>query len=428
MLSQSVALLLVSIAGGVAIGTIAGLLPGVHVNNTSALLLGISPALVAAGVPPLYIAVAIVASTVAQSFLDIVPSVFLGAPDDATVLAVMPGHRMLLDGRGIEAVRLSAAGSGLAIVVSMLLILPLSFIFGTIYPLMWDNMALILIAISMFIILSNDRDFPFAGAEEGAGMILKGAIIFFAAGLLGVLSFAIEPGLVPIISIAAPTALLPLLSGLFGAPMLLLSTFSGPAIPRQGHHDFSMPGREIGQAALLGTAAGAMVSWFPAVSAGVATSITSLFSRNDKDSDRRYLISVSGVNTANAVFSLVALYVIGKPRSGAVAAAEELLEGFFDYGTFVLFLVVICVAGALSYLLVLWIGGHAAEAFRKVNYRLMNRIVLLFLGALCMLMTGPGGLAIFLISASVGMAAHLLDVRKTCLMGVLLLPCILYFL
>jgi putative membrane protein len=420
--------LTIALLGGVATGTIAGLLPGVHVNNTSAILLGLSSALAASGVPPVYIAIAIVASTVAQSFLDIVPSIFLGAPDDATVLAVMPGHRMLLDGRGIEAVRLSAAGSGLAIVVSLLLILPLSFIFGTVYPLMWDNMALILIAISTFIILSGRSDSPFPDAGDRTLQIMKCVLIYGATGLLGVLSFAVEPGLTPIISIAAPTVLLPLLSGLFGAPMLFLSTLAEPDIPRQGHHNFSMPGRDIGQAALLGTAAGAMVSWFPAVSAGVATSVTSMFSKRDMDADRRYLISVSGVNTANAVFSLVALYVIGRPRSGAVAATEELLGGYIDYATFVLFLAVICVAGILSYLIVLLIGAYAAEAFGKINYRWMNRSVLLFLGALCLLMTGAGGLAIFLIAASIGMACQLMSVRKTCLMGVLLVPCILYFL
>jgi putative membrane protein len=428
MLEIDMLYLALAVLGGIGIGTIAGLLPGVHVNNTSAILLGLSPALVAADVQPAYIAAAIVASTVTQSFLDIIPAIFLGAPDDATALAVMPGHRLLLDGRGIEAVRLSAAGSGLAIVVSMLLILPLSLLFGSIYPFIWDNMALILIAIAAFIILSNKSDSPFPESAERTRKILKGTLVFFAAGLLGILSFAIEPGLVPVISIATPTVLLPLLSGLFGAPMLLLSTLAEPDIPRQGHHDFSLSGREIGHAAFLGTAAGAMVSWFPAVSAGVATSVTDLFSKRDEDSDRRYLISVSGVNTANAVFSLVALYVIGKPRSGAVAAAQELLGGAIDYGTFVLFIVVVCVAGTLSYLIVLWLGAHAAEAFGKINYRRMNLCVLLFLGAMCLLMTGLMGLAIFLIAASVGMAAHLMNVKKTCMMGVLLLPCIHYFL
>jgi putative membrane protein len=43
-------------------------------------------------------------------------------------------------------------------------------------------------------------------------------------------------------------------------------------------------------------------------------------------------------------------------------------------------------------------------------------------------MAGMMGLAIFLIAASIGIACQLMKVKKTCLMGVLLLPCILYFL
>ena len=428
MLALSVEMLVLSLSGGIVIGAIAGLLPGVHVNNTSAVLLGLAPALAASGIQPLYIAVAIVASTIAQSFLDIVPSIFLGAPDDATALAVMPGHRMLLDGRGIEAVRLSAAGSGLAIAASMLLIVPLSLAFRLAYPWMLDRMALILIAISAFIVLSNRGRSPFLDPADRAGKIGQGALIFGAAGLLGLAAFAAEPALVPVVSLAAPTALLPLLSGLFGAPVLFLSTLAEPEVPRQARHDFGMPGIEVGKAALLGTAAGALVSWFPAVSAGVATSITGVFAKRDGDTGRRYLIAVSGVNTANAVFSLVALYVIGRPRSGAVAAAQEVLSGSIGPEVFVLFLAVACVAGAASYLLTLIVGGYAARAFSRVDYRLMNRGVLLFLGVVCLLMTGAAGLAIFLAAAAVGVAAGLLGVRKTCLMGVLLLPCILYFL
>ena len=428
MLSLSVGLLLASLIGGIAIGAIAGLLPGVHVNNTSAILLGISPALAASGVPALYIAIAIVTSTISQSFLDIVPSIFLGAPDDATALAVMPGHRMLLDGRGIEAVRLSAAGSGLAIVVSMLLIVPVSLIFLYAYPYMWGYMALILAGISIFIILSNRSDSVFPEASERIRKICHGALIFTASGFLGILAFAIEPALVPIVSITAPTVLLPLLSGLFGAPMLLMSMLNEPAIPWQAHNDFSLPGTEIGKSAALGTVAGAMVSWFPAVSSGVATSITGMFAKQDDDLDRRYLIAVSGVNTSNAIFSLMALYVIGRPRSGAVAAAQELLGGMISFEGLILFLAVICVAGVLSYLLTLVAGGYAACVFSRINYRWLNRGVLLFLASMCLLMTGVAGMAIFLMATAVGMAAHILNVRKTCLMGVLLLPCILYFL
>lgn len=91
MLELSLPPLLLSVLAGIGVGAIAGLSPGVHVNNTSAILLGMTPSLVAAGLPALCVAMIIIASTVSQSFLDIVPSIFLGAPDEATVMAVRQG-------------------------------------------------------------------------------------------------------------------------------------------------------------------------------------------------------------------------------------------------------------------------------------------------------------------------------------------------
>lgn len=413
---------------GIAAGAIAGLLPGVHVNNTSAILLGLSPVLAASGVQPLYVAAMIVASTVAQSFLDIVPSIFLGAPDDATALAVMPGHRMLLEGRGIEAARLAALGSALAIPVSLLLLLPMSWFFSQAYPAMQGHMALVLIAISAFIVLTNSAGSPFSGSTGRMRKIAWGLAVYAAAGLLGVAAFSAEPALSPVVSVSEPTVLLPLLSGLFGAPVLLMGFLASPDLPRQARHDFTMDRSTIAGAALSGTIAGALVSWFPAVSSGVATSLTGIFTRRGEDPDRRYLITVSGVNTANAVFSLVALYVIGRPRSGAVAAAQEIMGGAIALCDFALFLAVICVAGAASYPLTLAIGSSAAGLFSRLDYRLLNRCVLAFLAALCLLLTGGPGLAIFITATAIGLAAHLAEVRKTCLMGVLLVPCILYFL
>ncbi len=428
MLAISITALALSLLCGIGIGTIAGLLPGIHVNNTSAILLGFSPALVIAGVEPLYVAITIISSTVAQSFMDIIPSVFIGAPDEATVLAVLPGHKLLLEGRGLEAVRLSAMGSGLAIFVSMLLIAPLSFVFKAALPFMQAYMAFILMAISAFVILSN-----YSGSRytSKAGRIRKigwALIIYTIAGILGITAFYAENTLAPVISLGAPSVLLPLLSGLFGVPALLMSLNAKTSIPPQRNSRLTMPPGAILRSGAAGTIAGSLVSWFPAVSAGVATSIVSLFSTKADDSDRRYLISVSGVNTSNAIFSLVALYVILRPRSGAVAAAQDVLGGSISYEVFLLFLLAICITGILSYLLTLAAGSCAANIFSLLNYRWLNCGVMVFLGGMCLVMTGIPGVSIFMISAAVGLAAYLINVRKTCLMGVLLVPCILYFL
>ena len=426
MLELSLLIFGAAVLAGIGVGAIAGLLPGVHVNNTSAILLGLTPALVASGIPALYVAVMIVASTISQSFLDIVPSIFLGAPDEATALAVLPGHRMLLEGRGVEAVRLSAMGSGLAIGVSLLLMAPLSFFFKALNGPIQDHMGLILLAISALVILSNRGSGPYAGAGDRLKAIAWAAAIYLTCGILGVVAFSAEGLLVPLARIAEPQMLLPLLSGLFGAPTLLLSLGAMPAMPPQHKSTLSLPPGNVLKSAIAGTAAGALVSWFPAVSTGVATTITGMLSKKSEADDRKYIVSISGVNTANAVFSLVALYVIGHPRSGAVAAAQSAL-GSIDFQVFILLALAMCLAGALTYPVTVLAGSVAAGIFEKVNYRLLNASVLLFLTAMCLAMTGFLGLAVFVLSAMIGLAPHLVNVRKTCLMGVLLLPCISYF-
>jgi putative membrane protein len=426
VLELSLPLLGLSILAGILVGAVAGLLPGVHVNNTSAILLGMTPSMVAAGLPALYVAIIIVASTISQSFLDVVPSIFLGAPDEATAMAVLPGHRMLLEGRGVEAVRLSAMGSGLAIAISLLLIAPLSFFFMAFSGPIQAYMGYILVAISALVILSNRGTGPFASVKERLKAIAWAAAIFCACGMLGMAAFGAEPLLSPLVLITAPSMLLPLLSGLFGAPTLLLSLRASPGIPPQHKSSLSLPVRGILMGAFTGTAAGALVSWFPAVSTGVATTVTGMFSKKSEADDRKYLVSVSGVNTANAIFSLVALYAIGHPRSGAVVAAQSAI-GSIDFQTFMLLVLVMCMAGVVTYPLAILAGGSAAGVFSKIDYRLLNASVLLFLGVMCLAMTGFLGLAVLLLSAMVGLAPHLVNVRKTCLMGVLLIPCISYF-
>ncbi len=88
---------------GIVVGIITGLAPGVHINLISVLLFSVSPFLLGY-TSALHLAIFIVAVAVTHAFLDALPSIFLGAPEEATALAVLPGHRMLLEGKGYEAV------------------------------------------------------------------------------------------------------------------------------------------------------------------------------------------------------------------------------------------------------------------------------------------------------------------------------------
>ena len=76
---------------GVLAGTFTGLIPGIHINLIGGLLISL-PVSIFYQVDPLYIVVFIAAMAISHTFIDFIPSVFLGCPDTDTELSVLPGH------------------------------------------------------------------------------------------------------------------------------------------------------------------------------------------------------------------------------------------------------------------------------------------------------------------------------------------------
>src|SRR3989344_4683780 len=117
---------------GIICGTITGITPGVHINLVSLLLLHAASFLLQY-ISPITIAAFIVSMAVTHTFLDIVPSVFLGAPDAETVAIILPCHKLLLQGKAFDAVKLTIVGSFLALILSLFLLPLLFFIVPIIY-------------------------------------------------------------------------------------------------------------------------------------------------------------------------------------------------------------------------------------------------------------------------------------------------------
>ncbi|MFA5741268.1 MAG: tripartite tricarboxylate transporter permease, partial [Candidatus Izemoplasmatales bacterium] len=93
---------------GIIAGIIAGLTPGLHANNIAIIAL----------TSPFFgedFAAFILSMCIVQTFVDFVPTIFLGAPDTETFEGVLPGHAMLLEGKGMEAICLTVFGGIIAI-------------------------------------------------------------------------------------------------------------------------------------------------------------------------------------------------------------------------------------------------------------------------------------------------------------------------
>lgn len=432
--------LVISIIIGYLLGVISGLIPGIHTNNFALLLLSLSPVFIDFGISPIYVAIAILSNSVSHTFHDIIPAIFLGAPNDDVALAVLPGHRLLLDGYGAEAVRLSALGSAGSVVFSLILALPLIFFFANNYSLVQENMALILILISIVLIITEKGEtVPGQGSLVRLRFCFYALLIFLISGCLGYIAFKTEYLAKPLIDLGETTVLLPLLSGLFGASQLIISMMSDSHVPTKNISQMKLPTKNIARGIFTGSFAGSLVAWLPGVSSSTATVMTRLlipdnFSEDQDDEQilekaKEFIVSVSGVNTSNAIFGLFALAIIEKTRSGAMVAVDSLLQDTGINSTFVVICIVaILLASLFSYFSTVIIGNNVHKVLTKIEYTTVCKSVLVFLSVTVTLLTGFYGLLLFVIATSIGMLAPFMKVRRAHAMGVILLPVILYFL
>ncbi len=439
----SVLLLLLSVLAGCLMGVVSGLIPGLHSNNFAMLLVSVSPLLIESGIPAIYIIFMILANCITHTFHDIIPAIYLGVPNSDMALAVLPGHQLLLDGRGPEAIRLSAMGSAGSVIVSIILLLPFGILLYTIYPLIQDYIGWMLLFIALLMIITEKGEYvPGQGSLVRYRHIFYAFVVFVLSGLLGIFAFGKENLANSLFESDSPSILLPLLSGLFGASQLIVSLTTGSVIPPQRTSLITLPVNRTIKAIASGSFAGSFVAWLPGVSSSVATLLAeqvsrirgnqnsgSIASEDPLDEAREFIVSVSGVNTANAVFGLFVFFFIGRARNGAIVAISSFLEpSAIDIPIILILLCVVILASMFSYYSTIRIGNTIHLFMEKIDYRKLSIAVLTGLVIMVAVFTGVFGIIIFLMATSIGLLPSFMHVRKSNAMGVILLPVILYFL
>jgi putative membrane protein len=433
---------------GVLTGIATGLLPGLHVNNIALILLSLSGAIVAGfsflfeyGISNEFILVLIcvyiIATSISHTFHDVIPSTFLGAPDEDMALSVLPAHSLLLEGKGYEAVALSAMGSYGAILFCFLLILPIRFIIGAplfFYETMREIMLFILIAISILMIATEKAkidDFGKRSILPSVIGMLFAMFVFFLSGLFGIVIFEI-PVDSPI-GLSSPV-LFPALAGLFGTPTLLTSLRTKPVIPKQVVEQPFLDKKTKNSSTLsvmTGSLGGILVSIIPGITSATGT-ILAMNARGES-SKRQTIITLSAVNTACAFFVVVVMFVILRSRSGATLAAMELMSvpewtSILMPANLAYLLITLLVGGTLSYFLTLKVGKIFAKRFANVPYSLIIKLTISLVAILVFLFTGIMGILILVIATLIGLLPVEWGVRRSHCMGILLIPIILYFL
>jgi Predicted membrane protein len=373
--------------------------PGLHANNFALLL-----AATAASIPadPLFVGVAMLTAGVVHTFLDIVPMLTLGVPDAAMAISALPGHRLVLEGRGREALRLSAVGSGLAVAVALPLAVPITWAMTHAYPFIRAHLWIVLGAVVCLLVAT----------ESSTEAMVGGLVSFGLAAALGWVTLDVTPEA----PLGAGSMLTPLLTGLFGAP-ILLDAMGGGGVPPQADAKLTMGRRDLGLTAGAGSIAGAIVGYLPGISAAIA-SVMALPAVPNRDADRGFIVATSGANTANTVFALFALIALGTPRTGVMVAVDS--TGVpLDVPVL---LAAVVVGAACGTLLVVALGDRYLLTVGRADYTRVSLVVLAFLSVLSFGFTGLFGVLVFAVSTVVGLVPPRFGARRVHLMGVLIGP------
>ncbi|MFC1768691.1 tripartite tricarboxylate transporter permease [Nanoarchaeota archaeon] len=391
---------------GLILGTCTGLTPGLHINTVSLIIVFSSPFLLNY-FSPISIGIIIISLGITHSFLDTIPSIFLGAPDPDTVLAILPGHRLFLEGMGYEAVKLTVIGSFFALILSLIampLIIPaIPFLYNIIKP----YIGFLLIIVCSYMIYKENTTIK----------KIKGIILFLISGVLGyiVLNF---PNL--------NQPLFPLLSGLFGISLLLVSLSNKIVLPKQLITNKIWIGKSgliksISAAVLSGSLAGFLPGLGSAQAAILALSIVKSAGLYI------FLVIVGGINTVNFLFSIATFYSIEKARNGAIVAITKIIPSFSINET-ILFLTVALIVGSFATFLTLKTTTIFSKLISKINYRKCCLTIIIFITIAVILTSKITGLLVLLTSTSIGLIGQLSGVKKSLMMGCLIIPVIIYFL
>lgn len=394
--------LALAILTGLVGGIVTGLLPGIHINLVAPLLLlilGVVPEM-----EPLTLVCAITALAVTHVIIDIIPSVYTGAPSEETALSVLPAHQLLRKGRGHEAVLIAMAGS----LCGMVILIPAIPVFATLVPLIEPKIEGIipfaLIAIALFMILREDTPLP-------------ALVCFVLAGFLGYNAFNTE--------INQP--LFPLLSGLFGISGLIVSASEKEKLLEQKKIKI----REVKITKKDGLKTmrdilciGIPCSILPALGSGYAALIAS---EKESMSPRRFLMMSSGMNIFTLGASFLLLYEVGKARTGAAALVRELLTPF-EVKHMILIIACMFFVALIACVIGKMISERCATIIQRVRYDKLAWCTIVFIVIIVAFVSRGRGILLLATGAALGVYAIQRGVKRMHLMGALIVPTIIYYL
>ncbi|MEM4133737.1 MAG: tripartite tricarboxylate transporter permease [Candidatus Micrarchaeia archaeon] len=385
---------------GIVLGSLAGLIPGIHPNTISQMISNLNVQ------DNFELAAIIIIAAAVNNIVALLPAIFLFIPDSDSVLSILPAQKLVLNGKGRLAVLVCAISAFLTLIF-LVLILPLSYIsLPLLFPVIKPYLAYILILFSVFFLLQEKK-------------IKESLFVFLISGLFGYLILSTS------ISSLLQESLFAVFVGFFALSSIILSFNEKSLIPEQRNESYRV---EIGKSfiimILFSSLIGAVADLFPAINspAQLATFVSS-FAGNPL----LFLSSTTSITISHYANSIVALERIGKARTGTLVNINQLIS---DVNTTLLiwFIAFYFVGTIIGILLLLGLSEIFISTINKIDQKMISFSVLIFLILSVFLFSGVFGLLTCILATFIGLLPPLLGVRRTNLMAFLIIPSILILL
>ena len=394
--------LILAIIVGIVIGTFTGITPGIHINTVTALL--VANLGVFSNIQATSLIMFVVSLAITHTILDFIPSILTGATDAESFLSVLPGHEMLKQGKGKEAILMVLIG----VITSIPLIILITPLFTKFIPPIYEKIIplipFLLIFISSYTILREDK-------------IWTALIVFLSTGILGFTA----------LNSPVKDPLLPLLGGLFGGSSILISISQKIKIPKQD--PLKIKGiisikKDYFKSIIGSLISSPLCSFLPAIGSGHAATISSEIVPQTR---KGFLIMFGTINILVMSLSFATLYALNKTRPGAAAAIKNIIEEISTKDLWnIIFVIIITII--IASILSIIVTNTFLKLMEKLNYRIVSICMLAILSLAVIILSNWLGFLVFITSTAWGIFAILSNVRRINMMGVLLLPTIILYL
>ncbi len=402
---------------GISIGTMTGMVPGIHVNTAGAILFA-SSSMLLGFFSPEFLCVLMVAMSIAHALIEFVPSMLLGVPQEGTATSILPGHRMVLQGRSKEVIRIVCVGGFGAIIVTILMLPVFSIVLPMLHEVSKPVTWIILLFVSIYLTYR---------LTSTIGDFLWSLVLFLISGILGWAIFQTP--------VSSGISLMCTFSGLFGISTILFSLNDNSTIPHQNSfYDLNIDFNKF-KSIFAGGITGAILGFLPGFGPAQGTVIAqaaSGTSDNDDEDTVNFLLATSGLNISDCLFSLMAIYIVGNPRSG-IAVYMSYLVSRMTFNHLIIYIFSSLLAVSVSLVLALKLGDSFSKLMGGVDYRKLSigvillQILILYIFIIYYHAPFAYMTLALITSTAMGMLPHYLGVGKSHLMGVLIIPAIVIY-